>query len=147
MEKIHHQNAYGIAWCKAGRGLYYANFVYLNFEANTQLQAIFAKDFSPLRIITELSVLMGITIQEQTTLLFFDEIQANERALTSLKYFCEESPNYHIIAAGSLLGVALHREQYSFPVGKVVIKTLYPFDFEEFLCTNDSFGQSTYELF
>jgi predicted AAA+ superfamily ATPase len=56
-----------------------------------------------------------------------------ERALTSLKYFCEESPDYHIIAAGSLLGVALYREQYSFPVGKVSVKTLYPFDFEEFL--------------
>src|SRR5665647_716650 len=114
MEKIDYQNAFGVAWSKAGRGLYYANFVYLNFEANAQLQSIFAKDFSPIRIITELSVLMGVAIQEQTTLLFFDEIQANERALTSLKYFCEESPNYHIIAAGSLLGVALNREKYSF---------------------------------
>jgi len=112
---------------------HYANFVYLNFEANAQLQAIFAKDFSTSRIVTELSVLMGVAIQEQTTLLFFDEIQANERALTSLKYFCEESPAYHIIAAGSLLGVALNREQYSFPVGKVVLKMLYPLDFEEFL--------------
>lgn len=112
---------------------YYDNFVYLNFEANAQLQAIFATDFSTSRIVTELSVLMGVAIHENTTLLFFDEIQASERALTSLKYFCEESPNYHIIAAGSLLGVALNRGQYSFPVGKVVIKMLHPFDFEEFL--------------
>jgi hypothetical protein len=112
---------------------HYANFVYLNFEANAQLQAIFAGDLLPKRIVSELSVLMGVVIQEHTTLLFFDEIQASERALTSLKYFSEDSPNYHIIAAGSLLGVALHREQYSFPVGKVVVKKLYPFDFEEFL--------------
>jgi len=112
---------------------HYANFVYLNFEANAQLQAIFRKDLSPKRIVAELSVLMGVAIQEHTTLLFFDEIQASERALTSLKYFSEETPDYHIIAAGSLLGVALHREQYSFPVGKVVVKMLYPLDFEEFL--------------
>lgn len=112
---------------------YYTNWVYLNFEANRSLHAIFEKDLSPARILMEISVLLGVTIQEHTTLLFFDEIQACERALTSLKYFCEESANHHIIAAGSLLGVALHREQYSFPVGKVIIKTLYPFDFEEFL--------------
>ncbi len=112
---------------------HYNNFVYLNFEANSRLQAIFENDLSPSRILLELSVMMGVKINEHTTLLFFDEIQACERALTSLKYFCEESPDYHIIAAGSLLGVALHREQYSFPVGKVSIKTLYPFDFEEFL--------------
>lgn len=112
---------------------HYANFVYLNFEANAQLQAVFTKDLSPKRIVAELSVLMGVAIQEHTTLLFFDEIQASERALTSLKYFSEETPDYHIIAAGSLLGVALHREQYSFPVGKVVVKMLYPLDFEEFL--------------
>lgn len=112
---------------------HYANFVYLNFEANAQLQAIFTKDLSPKRIVAELSVLKGVAIQEHTTLLFFDEIQASERALTSLKYFSEETPDYHIIAAGSLLGVALHREQYSFPVGKVVVKMLYPLDFEEFI--------------
>jgi predicted AAA+ superfamily ATPase len=112
---------------------HYNNFVYLNFEANSRLQAVFENDLSPARILLELSVMMGVKINEHTTLLFFDEIQACERALTSLKYFCEENPDYHIIAAGSLLGVALHREQYSFPVGKVSIKTLYPFDFEEFL--------------
>jgi hypothetical protein len=112
---------------------HYNNLVYLNFEANSQLLSIFAKDFSPARILAELSVLMSVAIHEHITLLFFDEIQANERALTSLKYFAENAPTYHIIAAGSLLGVALHREQYSFPVGKVTIKMLYPFDFEEFI--------------
>jgi len=116
----------------------YSNLVYLNFEANTQLKAIFDGDLSPVRIIRELSVLMGTTIEEHTTLLFFDEIQANQRALTSLKYFYETTPDYHIVAAGSLLGVALHRDQYSFPVGKVLIKTLYPFDFEEFLWAIES---------
>ncbi|MEG1478523.1 MAG: AAA family ATPase, partial [Clostridiales bacterium] len=63
----------------------------------------------------------------------FDEIQSCERALTSLKYFCEETPEYHIAAAGSLLGVAINRKNYSFPVGKVETLTLYPLDFEEFL--------------
>jgi len=116
----------------------YTNFVYLNFEANTQLKAIFDGDLSPVRIIRELSVLMGVTIEEHITLLFFDEIQANQRALTSLKYFHETTPDYHIVAAGSLLGVALHRDQNSFPVGKVVIKMLYPFDFEEFLWATES---------
>lgn len=112
---------------------HYRNFVYLNFEASVQLQAVFDGDLSPIRILRELSVLMGVTIEEHNTLLFFDEIQSCERALTSLKYFTENASDYHIIAAGSLLGVAVHREKYSFPVGKVVIKMLYPLDFEEFL--------------
>lgn len=112
---------------------HYSNLVYLNFEANSQLNTIFSSDLSTVRIISELSVLLGVEIKEHTTLLFFDEIQASERALTSLKYFAENAPDYHIIAAGSLLGVAIHREQYSFPVGKVELKMLYPMDFEEFL--------------
>ena len=65
--------------------------------------------------------------------MIFDEIQVCERALTSLKYFAEDAPEYHIVAAGSLLGVALHREKYSFPVGKVIMKTMYPMSFDEFL--------------
>lgn len=67
----------------------------------------------------------------------FDEIQLCERALASLKYFCEEAPDYHIIVAGSLLGVAVNRSQFSFPVGKVDIRTLYPMDMEEFLLAMD----------
>ena len=112
---------------------HYRNFVYVNFEANIQLQALFERDLSPARIVKELSVLMSTPIEEGNTLLFFDEIQASGRALTSLKYFAEEAAGFHIIAAGSLLGVAVHRENYSFPVGKVILKMLYPLDFEEFL--------------
>ena len=67
------------------------------------------------------------------TLIFFDEIQANERALTSLKYFYEDAPEYHIIAAGSLLGIAINRDKYSFPVGKVQMINMYPISFKEFL--------------
>lgn len=71
----------------------------------------------------------------EKTLIFFDEIQANERALTALKYFCEDAPEYHVIAAGSLLGIAINRENYSFPVGKVQMINMYPLSFKEFLVT------------
>lgn len=112
---------------------YYDSVVYFNFENNRDLIKIFERDLEPERIIKELSVNSGKSIFKEKTLIFFDEIQACERALTSLKYFNENANDYHIIAAGSLLGVAVNREQYSFPVGKVNIKTLYPLDFEEFL--------------
>jgi predicted AAA+ superfamily ATPase len=80
-----------------------------------------------------LSVISGETIFENDTLLIFDEIQACERALTSLKYFCEDAPAYHIAAAGSLLGVTLNRQKFSFPVGKIDKIAVFPLDFEEFL--------------
>ena len=80
-----------------------------------------------------LSHIAGQTIVKEKTLIVFDEIQLCERALTSLKYFCEDAPEYHVIVAGSLLGVAVNRAKYSFPVGKVDMKTLYPMDMEEFL--------------
>jgi len=112
---------------------YYKNTVYFNMEDSTEIAAIFERDLKPERIIRELSAKSGQTIFKGDTLIIFDEIQACEKALTSLKYFCEEAPEYHIIAAGSLLGVALGRERYSFPVGKVDMMTLYPLDFEEFL--------------
>ena len=70
---------------------------------------------------------------KENTLIVFDEVQLCERALASLKYFCEDAPGYHIIAAGSLLGVAVNRSNFSFPVGKVDMKTLYPMDMEEFM--------------
>lgn len=98
-----------------------------------EVTEIFERDLDPERIIRELSVRCGERILEGDTLVIFDEIQASERALLSLKYFCENAPGYHIIAAGSLLGVALNRETYSFPVGKVEMVTMYPMDFEEFL--------------
>lgn len=72
-------------------------------------------------------------MEKSDTLILFDEIQAAERVLTSLKYFCEQASQYHIAAAGSLLGIAVNREKYSYPVGKVDSITLYPMDFEEFL--------------
>ncbi len=112
---------------------HYRNTVYFNLEDSREVAAVFERDLDPYRIVKELSARSGQSIFEGETLLIFDEIQSCERALTSLKYFCENAPGYHIIAAGSLLGVALNREQYSFPVGKVDMLNLYPLDLEEFL--------------
>jgi len=112
---------------------HFKNTVYFNLEDSGEVQAIFDRDLKPDRIIRELSAKSGQSIFKQDTLIIFDEIQACERALTSLKYFCEDAPEYAVVAAGSLLGVALNREKYSFPVGKVDMLTLYPLDFEEFL--------------
>lgn len=112
---------------------HYMNTVYFSLEDSREVQAVLDRDLKPERIIRELSALSGQSIFPGDTLVIFDEIQACERALTSLKYFCENAPQYHIIAAGSLLGVAMNRETYSFPVGKVDMLTLYPLDFEEFL--------------
>ena len=117
---------------------HYKNTVYLNMEDSGEVQAIFERDLKPERIIRELSAYSGQSIFPSDTLIIFDEIQACERALTSLKYFCENAPEYHIIAAGSLLGVATNRKEYSFPVGKVDMLTMYPLDFEEFLLANDN---------
>lgn len=117
---------------------YYKNTVYFNMEDSAEITAIFERDLNPERIVRELAVKSGQTIFKEDTLLIFDEIQSCERALTSLKYFCENAPEYHIIAAGSLLGVALNREKYSFPVGKVDMITLFPLDFEEFLWATDN---------
>ncbi|MBT3209189.1 MAG: ATP-binding protein [Bacteroidetes bacterium] len=112
---------------------YFKNVLYFNFESNSELTKIFDKDLKPERILNELSVFSGKSILEHESLIFFDEIQASEKTLTSLKYFAEQSSQFHIIAAGSLLGVAINHENYSFPVGKVEMQTLYPMDFEEFL--------------
>lgn len=88
---------------------------------------------SPDYLIPILSHIAGQTIVTEKTLIVFDEVQLCERALTSLKYFCEDAKDYHIIVAGSLLGVAVNRAKFSFPVGKADLKTLYPMDMEEFL--------------
>lgn len=111
----------------------YENVVYFNFETNPKLNETFEENISPAYLIPILSHIAGQTIVQEKTLLVFDEVQLCERALTSLKYFCEDAPEYHIIVAGSLLGVAVNRAKFSFPVGKVDIKTLYPMDMEEFL--------------
>lgn len=111
----------------------YNNVAYFNFESNPELHFIFQRDLNPMRIVQELSVLAGKTIAPEKTLIFFDEIQACEQALTSLKYFNEDASEFHIIAAGSLLGVVVNRSQYSYPVGKIEKINMYPLDFEEFL--------------
>lgn len=112
---------------------YYKNCIYVNFERMPLISEFFEGDLSPERIIRFLEEYFLEKIIPEETLLVFDEIQVCERALTSLKYFAEDAPEYHIVAAGSLLGVALHREKYSFPVGKVTMKTMYPMTFDEFL--------------
>lgn len=129
---------------------YYDNVVYLHFEGNTEtLNKIFAPDLNPRRIIEEISVYTKQSIFPEKTLIIFDEIQACEQALTSLKYFAEEAPEYHIVAAGSLLGLAINRGKFSFPVGKVDMLTMYPLTFEEFLLTtnNDSLADKIREAY
>jgi len=112
---------------------HYDNVAYFNFETNPKLNETFAENISPDYLIPILSHIAGQTIVRERTLIVFDEVQLCERALTSLKYFCEDAPDYHIIVAGSLLGVAVNRAKFSFPVGKVDMKTLYPMDMEEFM--------------
>ncbi len=111
----------------------YENTIYVNFETNKELSNQIDESIDAKFIINKLELFYGEKIIPGKTLIFFDEIQSNERALTSLKYFCEDASEYHIIAAGSLLGIAINRENYSFPVGKVQIINMYPLSFKEFL--------------
>ncbi|MGN0578651.1 MAG: ATP-binding protein [Ruminiclostridium sp.] len=111
----------------------YKNTVYVNLESSSSVASLFNGDISPARLIKYLEAETNERIVPGDTLIILDEIQSCERAVTSLKYFCEELPEYHIAAAGSLLGVAINRNQTSFPVGKVNLLRLYPLDFEEFL--------------
>jgi predicted AAA+ superfamily ATPase len=112
---------------------HFENVVEVNFELDKSTCDFIDKDLNPSRIIQYLELAYAQIITPGKTLIIFDEIQACHRALTSLKYFDEQAPQYHIIAAGSLLGVAIHREKYSFPVGKVDELNMFPMDFEEFL--------------
>lgn len=112
---------------------YYDNLIYVNFETNKEIREQIGESIDVEYIINKLELFYGEKIVPEKTLIFFDEIQANERALTSLKYFCEDAPEYHIIAAGSLLGIAINREDYSFPVGKVQMMNMYALSFKEFL--------------
>lgn len=112
---------------------YYVNVAYCNFENNKELHSIFEKNLDTKRIVNSLSVILGMQIDAGRTLIIFDEIQACESALTSLKYFNENANEYHIMAAGSLLGLAINRGKYSFPVGKVDMLNMYPLSFDEFL--------------
>lgn len=115
---------------------YYEDVAYFNFEGNQGLQQRFENDLDVKRIITELGILQNKRIMPKRTLIIFDEIQFCNRALTSLKYFCEELPEYHIVCAGSLLGIALSGP-LSFPVGKVNFLTLRPMNFLEFIMAHE----------
>ena len=110
----------------------YANTVYVNFDSNSQMASLFETNLDTNRLILGLELYVGHKINAEDTLLIFDEIQEVPRALASLKYFCENAPQYHIVCACSLLGIALH-EGTSFPVGKVDFLKLYPLSFQEFL--------------
>lgn len=118
-------------------GKLFDDMIYVNFETNEIINNIINENIEPNNIIKQLEVFFNKKITENT-LIFFDEIQQNPRALTSLKYFYEDAPNYYVIGAGSLLGVHIKRENYSFPVGKVDILNIYPLDFEEFLMATNN---------
>jgi hypothetical protein len=110
----------------------YRNTVYVNFDNNKRMEELFSADLNVERLIMGLELYSGQKIDPANTLLIFDEVQETPKALTSLKYFNENAPQYHIICAGSLLGVALHQGT-SFPVGKVDFLDLYPLSFFEFM--------------
>jgi len=114
----------------------YKNTIYVNFDDNKRMKELFAADLNIERIIMGLELYSGTKISPAETLLIFDEVQEVPKALSSLKYFNENAPQYHIVCAGSLLGVALHPGT-SFPVGKVDFLDLYPLSFLEFLMAND----------
>lgn len=111
----------------------YDNVAYFNFKSNPELAEVFEESLEPAHLLPILSNIIKQTIMKEKTLIVFDEVHLCKKALTSLKYFCEDAPEYHIIVSGSLLDVALNRGQFSFPVGKVDIKTMYPMDMEEFM--------------
>lgn len=111
----------------------FKEYVYINLDLEEKIKMVFEQTLQPEEIIKNIELYKDIKINVEDTILFFDEIQVSERAITSLKYFCEHALPYKIICAGSLLGVKLNRFRSSFPVGKVLIRNMYPMDFEEFL--------------
>lgn len=115
----------------------YKQMVYVNLEREDLLREFFSMTLDPNRLISYLEDYYHCTITPNDTLIILDEIQTCPKAISALKYFCEDTNEIHIIGAGSLLGVAIHREHVSFPVGKVWMHTLYPMDFEEFLIALD----------
>ena len=110
----------------------YKQVAYVNFESNQQMRSLFEADFSIDRILLAIEAVTGVKPQAEDTLIIFDEIQEAPKGLTVLKYFCENAPQYHLMAAGSLLGIALHQGT-SFPVGKVDFVDMYPMTFREFV--------------
>lgn len=117
---------------------YFKDVIYVNFETNDIIGKMIDENITPEYIIKNLEIAFGKVIDKDNTLIFFDEIQRNTRALTSLKYFCEDAKEYHIIGAGSLLGVHVNKKEFSFPVGKVDFLTIYPLSFEEFLINTNN---------
>ena len=111
---------------------YFSKVAYIRFDRNERMRNVFQESNNVERLLLALQLEAGFKITAEDTLILFDEIQASPQALTSLKYFCEDAPEYAIIAAGSLLGMGLHA-QHSFPVGKVNYLDLYPMSFSEFL--------------
>lgn len=120
---------------------YYKKVAYISFYNNKRMSDIFQMDFDIKRILMNLNIESGVTITPDDTLIILDEIQDSPKVLESLKYFCEEAPEYHVVAAGSLLGVAIH-EGVSYPVGKVDLLDLYPLNFREFLQAMNEQGLS-----
>lgn len=107
------------------------NYIYINLDKEENICEVFENSIDPKVIIEKIEIIKNVIINPEDTVIFFDEIQVSERAITSLKYFCESEKPYKIVCAGSLLGVKINRFKSSFPVGKVNIKYLYPMDFEE----------------
>lgn len=110
----------------------FKNVAYINCDNNAMVQDLFASDYNIERIVLTISALTGVDVKAGETLIILDEIQELKRGLSSLKYFCEDAPQYHVAVAGSLLGITLHQGE-SYPVGKVNTLTMYPMSFEEFL--------------
>ena len=110
----------------------YQSIVYINFDSNARVAELFSADLNTQRILRGIEIYVGKKIDPENTLIIFDEVQEVPKALSSLKYFCEDAPEYHIVCAGSLLGIALH-DGTSFPVGKVEFLKLHPLSYKEFL--------------
>ena len=117
---------------------YYEHLAVFNFDRKRELAEVFGKTKEPSRLIHELAFFTEVPLLPEKTLLFFDEIQECKEALNALKYFCEDAPEYHIIAAGSLLGVAINEGNFSFPVGKVNFLQMFPVSFKEYLRAADA---------
>ena len=108
------------------------NYIYIYIDKEEDIEKIFENTIDPDKIIEKIEIIKNVNINPLDTVIFLDEIQVSERAITSLKYFCESDKPYKIVCAGSLLGVKINRFKSSFPVGKINIKYLYPMNFEEF---------------
>ena len=121
---------------------YYKNVAYINLDENEQMKKSFDVDFDVKRIIEDITIVSGEKIEPEETLIIIDEVQESPKAITALKYFCENASEYHIIVAGSFLGVAMHKG-ISYPVGKVNILTMYPLSYYEFLlaCGEDDLAK------